>query len=44
MEGLSSGCSYQGVKNLSELKCAEYVQITNSGLIESHAHDIVIRK
>lgn len=44
MEGLASGCSYQGAKNLSELKGAEYIQITNSGLIESHAHDIVVKK
>jgi IMP dehydrogenase len=45
MEGLKSGCSYQGVSNLIDLKKdPHFVQITNAGLIESHPHDITIRE
>jgi IMP dehydrogenase len=41
LEGLKSGCSYQGAHNLIELKDhPEFVKITNSGLIESHPHNI----
>jgi len=44
LEGISSGCSYVGAHNLHELKTnAEFVKITNAGIIESHAHDVVIR-
>lgn len=44
LEGISSGCSYVGARNLYELKTnAEFVKITNAGIIESHAHDVVIR-
>jgi len=43
LEGISSGCSYQGAHNLSELKDnPEFVKITNAGLIESHPHNILI--
>lgn len=39
LEGLRSGCSYQGAANLDELKeDPEFVSITNSGLKESHPH------
>lgn len=39
MEGLRSGCSYQGASNLEELKEDPiFVEITNSGLKESHPH------
>lgn len=42
-EGLRSGLSYQGSKNLTELKIApEFVKITGAGLKESHAHDVVV--
>lgn len=45
IEGLQSGCSYQGVDNLEDLrKNPEFVEISNSGLIESHPHDIKIRQ
>ena len=44
MEGVRSGMSYQGANNLEQLrKDPEFVQITNSGLIESHPHDILIK-
>ncbi|MFW9875219.1 MAG: guanosine monophosphate reductase [Candidatus Thorarchaeota archaeon] len=40
-EGIRSGCSYQGVHNLEDLKKSpEFVVISNSGLVESHPHDI----
>lgn len=41
LQGLRSGMSYQNAKTLEELrKYPEFVKITNSGLIESHAHDL----
>lgn len=44
LEGLRSGCSYQGSMNLSELKDnPEFVRITSAGLRESHPHDVIIR-
>lgn len=40
-EGLSSGLSYQGCDNLTELKeDPQFVRITNAGLRESHPHDV----
>jgi len=45
MEGLRSGCSYQGVHNLEDLKKdPEFVSITNVGLIESKPHDVILGK
>ena len=42
LEGLRSGCSYQGAHNLQELRDnPEFVRITNAGLIESHPHNIM---
>lgn len=39
LEGLKSGCSYQGAADLTELKQQpEFIQITNAGLKESHPH------
>lgn len=44
LEGLRSGCSYQGAHNLAELRDnPEFIRITNAGLKESHPHDVVIR-
>lgn len=40
--GLRSGMGYCGAKNIEELKNAKFVRITNSGVIESHAHDVTI--
>ena len=43
MEGISSGCSYTGSRNLAELKDnTVFVKITNAGMRESGAHDVHI--
>lgn len=43
--GIRSGMGYAGAGNLKELyEKAEFVKITNAGLIESHPHDINITK
>lgn len=43
--GLRSGMGYCGAANISELiKKAQFVQITNAGLRESHPHDVQITK
>lgn len=39
IEGIQSGLSYQGCKNLEELKeDPEFIQLSSAGLIESHPH------
>lgn len=44
LEGLRSGCSYQGVDNLTDLKeNPEFIKITNAGLKESHPHDVILK-
>jgi IMP dehydrogenase len=43
-EGLRSGCSYQGVHNLVDLKRSpEFIRISNAGLVESHPHDVKLK-
>ncbi len=42
--GLRAGMGYCGAANLTELKEATFVKITNAGMRESHAHDIEITK
>ena len=42
--GLRAGMGYCGAKNIAELQKATFVQITNAGMRESHAHDIEITK
>jgi IMP dehydrogenase len=42
--GLRAGMGYCGAKDISELKQATFVKITNAGMRESHAHDIEITK
>lgn len=43
LEGLRSGCSYQGSQNLAELKDnPTFIRITNAGLKESHPHDVIL--
>lgn len=43
--GLRSGMGYCGAANISELiEKAQFVQITNAGLRESHPHDVQITK
>lgn len=44
LEGLRSGCSYQGVTNLTDLKEEpSFVRITVGGLVESHPHDVMVK-
>lgn len=39
--GLRSGLSYAGAMNIAELQAtAEFVQITQAGVLESHPHDV----
>ncbi|WP_426605717.1 IMP dehydrogenase [Spiroplasma endosymbiont of Glossina fuscipes fuscipes] len=43
--GLRSGLGYCGAKNIATLqKTAQFVEISNNGLKESHPHDIAITK
>jgi len=43
--GLKAGMGYCGAKDLATLqKTARFVRITNSGLAESHPHDVAITK
>ncbi|MEZ4906605.1 MAG: IMP dehydrogenase [Saprospiraceae bacterium] len=42
--GLRSGMGYVGAKNIEMLKNAQFVKISNAGIIESHPHDIAITK
>ena len=45
LEGISSGCSYQGANNLNDLKKdPRFIKISNAGLTESHAHDVKLIK
>jgi IMP dehydrogenase len=42
--GLKAGMGYCGAKDIKDLQTAQFVQITNAGMRESHAHDIDITK
>jgi len=43
--GLKSGMGYLGANDLRQLRAnAEFVEITQSGVQESHVHDVIIRK
>jgi IMP dehydrogenase len=43
-EGIQSGLSYQGCTNLEQLKQnPRFVRLTNAGLKESGAHDVIVR-
>jgi IMP dehydrogenase len=42
--GLRAGMGYCGAKDISSLKTAQFVQITASGINESHPHDVAITK
>jgi IMP dehydrogenase len=45
MGGLRSGMGYVGAANLQKLRDkAQWVRITNAGLIESHPHSVFITK
>ena len=43
MEGVRSGCSYQGVRATRDLsKSPHFVRISHAGLSESHPHNVVL--
>ena len=43
-DGLQSGCSYQGAKNLQELKVnPKFVKISQAGIKESNHHDVFLK-
>jgi IMP dehydrogenase len=42
--GLRAGMGYCGAPNIQSLHNAKFVRITNSGLIESHPHDVTITR
>jgi IMP dehydrogenase len=43
IDGIKSGCSYQGVDNLNDLKSnPQFLRMTGAGLRESHAHDVIV--
>lgn len=42
--GLRAGMGLTGSKNIETLQKATFIQITNAGMAESHAHDVYITK
>ena len=42
--GLRAGMGYCGAKTIKDLQKATFVQITNAGMKESHAHDVDVTK
>ncbi len=42
--GVRAGMGYVGAKNITELRKAKFVKITNAGVVESHPHDVTITK
>jgi len=42
--GLRSGMGYCGAKDIKALQQSTFIKITNAGMKESHAHDVVITK
>ena len=42
--GLRAGMGYCGAKNIPALQQAHFVRITNSGIEESHPHDVTITR
>ena len=42
--GLKSGMGYCGAKNIEELLTAKFLQITASGMRESHSHNVTITR
>ena len=42
--GLRAGMGYCGAKNIKSLVDAKFIQITHSGMIESHPHDVTITR
>ncbi len=44
MGGLRAGMGYCGAASIDKLQKAQFVQITNSGMQESHPHDVTITR
>lgn len=42
MGGLRAGMGYCGAENINKLKQAKFIRITQSGVVESHPHDVTI--
>ncbi len=42
--GLRAGMGYCGAANIEELKGAQFIRITSSGILESHPHDVTITR
>jgi IMP dehydrogenase len=42
--GLRAGMGYCGAHNIEKLRQAKFVRITNSGVVESHPHDVTITR
>ena len=42
--GLRAGMGYSGAKDIASLQKAMFIRITNSGVIESHPHDVTITR
>jgi IMP dehydrogenase len=42
--GLRAGMGYCGSRSIQELMKAKFVRITNSGMVESHPHDVTITR
>ena len=43
VEGLRSGMSYQGVKNLKDLKTnPQFIEVSHAGLVESRPHSVIL--
>ena len=42
--GLRAGMGYCGARNIEALKQARFIRITNSGMQESHPHDVAITR
>ena len=44
LEGVRSGCSYQGCAKVSELQeSPHFIKMSSAGLRESHPHDVIIK-
>ncbi len=42
--GLKAGMGYCGAKDVSQLQNAQFIKITNAGIMESHVHDVTITR
>jgi IMP dehydrogenase len=42
--GLRAGMGYCGAKDIAALQQARFIRITNSGIKESHPHDVIISR